>query len=80
MSVEWRSAWSNLRESEKCQVSGHPKPANGAWKKSITTIAGLESNLDLKLILKNLRKTFATNGTQCFPLRGSAGFEPFPKK
>jgi translation initiation factor 1 len=34
-----------------------------AGKKSITTIAGLESDLDLKLILKNLRKTFATNGT-----------------
>jgi translation initiation factor 1 len=34
-----------------------------AGKKSITTIAGLESDLDLKLILKNLRKAFATNGT-----------------
>jgi translation initiation factor 1 len=31
-------------------------------KKSLTTIAGLQSDLDLKMT-KNLRKTLATNGT-----------------
>ena len=76
----------NKKDNKKViAYSVHIRNQQRNGRKSITTISGLENDLDLEKILKYMRKIFSTNGTiiqddeigDIIQLQGDCRFDAF---
>ncbi len=57
------SSSSSIKSSSKGSSYVHIRIQQRNGRKSLTTVQGLASDLDLRKILKALKKTYSTNGT-----------------